>query len=314
MTNRPYDRTVINPLEKPLADDINQAETNFDHMMRFFSAALFRSADGVNVDGFLANGFKVVAKSVPDLSVQVKAGLGFQDQVTTEIAIGGIIGLNDLEKCKPIPLLSDLEFAVPASPAAPNTRIDIIEVRADRLLTDPSARQVFSEGLGQFIPGTVLKTLQWALDERAGFANAPANSTQPLSYKIGVEGNPGAAPVVTGGYIKIAEILVGSDVVLIDDANITDFRADISLNNTTSQDHEARLVDLEVQTARRRVPLERVGAIGTGLVTAVPYFVSFQATAAAIALWTIPLASGERLTAVFVQIVSKSGIGTIIHL
>lgn len=225
MSNNPFDRTIIHELEKPLADDINQLETNFDHALRFFIAALFAEPNtGTPLDGFLSTGLLVAAASPADMSVSVTAGLGFQLQPGVENAIDSVPGLNDLDTYKPIPLLANQVFTVPVAPVAPNTRIDIIEVMADRITTDPSLRQVFDEILGQFVPDTINKTLAWALDGRAAQVSAPSPSTAPLSYVIGQEGNPGGVPSTTPGYIKIAEIVVGSDVVSIPDAVITDLR------------------------------------------------------------------------------------------
>lgn len=225
MPNNPFDRTILRPLEKPLADDINQAETNFDHALRFFIAALLKSGfSNALIDGFLSDGLAVVPASPVGMSVSVSPGLGFQRITSTELGIDSVVGLNDLEQYKPIPLRATQAFTVPTAPVAPNTRIDIIEVQAQRIVTDSSSRQVFDEGLGQFLPDTVDKTLQWALDGRAAIITTPVVSTAPFGYKIGIAGNPGVVPPTSPGYIKIAEIAVGSDVTEITTADITDFR------------------------------------------------------------------------------------------
>jgi len=226
---QPFDRTIINPLEKPLADDINQAATNIDYSLRFFAAALFQNLEsGTPDDGFMSNSFKVVPNSPEGLSVILQSGLGFQLINSTEIAIDGVVGLDDLETYKPLPLVGNQTFVVPAPPLAPNSRIDIIEVRAERVTTDPSNRQVFDPGLGQFVPGILQKTLAWALDGKVGTVNAPASSTQPISYVVGQEGNPGVAPPTTPGYIKVAEIFVDNGALTISDAEITDSRVVIT--------------------------------------------------------------------------------------
>lgn len=228
MANNPFDREIINPLEKPLADDHNLAASYHDMSLRFFLGQYFKDDSGLKQDGFLNDGLKVVSDSPDAMSVVVSAGLGFQDvPIDVPSAIDSINGLNDLESYKPLPLFNQLVFSVPVAPTAPNTRIDIIEVKADRITTDLTSRQVFNALAGEFQAGSINKTLQFALDGRGGTVNAPAASTQPLSYKVGVAANPGVAPATTAGYIKIAEIAVGSDVVLIADADITDTRADL---------------------------------------------------------------------------------------
>ena len=236
MSNRPFDREIINPLEKPLADDLNLAQSYHDMSLRFFLGQFLKDSAGAKRDGFIRNGFKVVAASTPDMSVSVSAGLGFQNLVgDAPSAIDSLVGLNDLESYKPIPLFANLALTVPAAPAGPATRIDIIEVRADRITTDPTSRQVFNPGAGEFQADTVNKTLQFAVDGRAGFASAPNPSTEPLSYKVGVAGAPGAVPATTAGYIKIAEIAVGSDVLSITDADISDERVDLATRNIQLQ-------------------------------------------------------------------------------
>ncbi len=224
MSNRPFDRTIFHPLERPLGDDINQLQSNFDQTFRFYASQLAKNSAGTPQDGFLANGFLVSAISPNALSVTVSPGLGFQLQVGTETAIDGVIGYNDLEPYKPIPLLAAQTFTVPTAPAAPNSRIDIIEAKAIRISTDPSTRQVLDLNLGQFIPEQENKTSAWAVDGRAAVVAAGGASTAPLSYRTGVAAASPVAPAVTTGYIKIAEIVVGSDVTVINATNITDSR------------------------------------------------------------------------------------------
>lgn len=224
MSNRPFDRTILEPLEKPLADDINQLQSNFDQTFRFYVSQLAKNSAGTPQDGFMANGFLVSPSSPNALSVTVSPGLGFQLQTGTEIAIDTVIGHNDLDLYKPIPLLAAQAFTVPTAPSAPNSRIDIIEVKATRFTTDPNTRKVLEENTGQFVPGTVNKTSAWAVDGRAAVVAAGGSSTAPLSYRTGVAAASPVAPAVTTGYIKVAEIVVGSDVTVITSANITDKR------------------------------------------------------------------------------------------
>jgi hypothetical protein len=224
LSNLPYDRTIHHPLEKPLADDINLLISELDRTQRFYAKSLYNS-----LDTFIGNGFKVVAQSPAALAINVSIGLGYQnnpaDLVTgIDGGAGAVLGLNDLESYKPMPLLSVQTFAVPAAPGGPNTRVDIIEAKAERLVTNPLPKQKLNTITGAFDPATLNKTLQWALDGRTGTVTSPAGSTAPLSYKVGVVGNPGVAPATTTGYIKIAEVYVGSAVTTIVDANIVDYR------------------------------------------------------------------------------------------
>lgn len=231
MSNAPFDRVVINPREKPLSEDIDRAQSQLDRSLRLLVEQLFSETTGIANDGFLQGGFKVVEQSPLGMFVRVKRGLGFMsqgDQVASNI--NGVSGLDDRHAYKPMVLNGDVVFTVPVAPVAPNTRIDIIEVKASFLVGDPSTRQVLNETSGQFEPDSVNKTLSHILDTQTGTVVSPAPSTQALSYKQGVVANPGLAPATTSGYIKIAEIAVGSSVASIGNGDITDFRA-LLINN-----------------------------------------------------------------------------------
>jgi len=231
MPDQPFDRTVLYPLEKPLAVDVNQAESQLDRSVRryLYEALARRTSFGSEaperVTGFVGNGLRVVPVSPVAMQVVVKAGLGFTDvPADVPAAIGGVVGLSDLESYKPLPLLADVTFAVPAAPAGPNTRIDIVEVRVNRVLGNPLSRQVLDPPSGTFSPNSLNKTLAFALAGSAGTVNAPAISTAALSYKVGVSANPGVVPPTTAGYIKVAEIRVGSAVASIGTADLVDRR------------------------------------------------------------------------------------------
>lgn len=226
MSGLPFDRVILHALEKPLSSDINLAETELDRSLRF----VMRALGGPTVtDYFVGNGFKVLARSPASMVLDVTTGLGFQlnlSDVPSAIDSGNgpVPGLNDTEPFKPIPLLTQPSFTVPAAPTAPNTRVDIIEVRANRQIIDPESRQILDTLTGVFAAGTRNKTLSWTIDGLIGSVISPAASTQPLSYKVGVAGNPGAIPSTTPGYVKVAEINVGSGVTTISQTNINDLR------------------------------------------------------------------------------------------
>jgi hypothetical protein len=180
----------------------------------------------------------VSPSGIPAMTVVVKSGLGFQDVAAGTLvdgsaailsSVGTVLGLDDLDRYKPLPLLSDFTFTVPAAPAAGNSRIDIIEVTASRVLTNPLSRDVLNTGTGIFSPSTVDKTLEFALDSHTGSVVAPTNSTAGLSYKQGTvfattSYNPANVPATSPGYIKIAEIFVPAATVSITGSLISDFR------------------------------------------------------------------------------------------
>jgi len=234
MSNSPFDRTIINSLEKPLSGDINRFLAELDRSLRFFAKSLYSREDGAIVSGFVKGGFRVVEQSPVAMEVILKAGLGFQDNPgDVPVDINGVTNLNDLESYKPMALLSDITIPIAAAPAAPNSRIDILEVRADRVLADLESRQIFDNSTQAFSPVLVEKTLQFLLTAaNFGTVNDPNPSVDPISLKQGAVGNPGVAPATTPGYLKVCEIFVDGNAVSIDNGDITDFREPLGRDAT----------------------------------------------------------------------------------
>lgn len=230
MPDRSFDRTKFHPLEKPLTVDSNQLQSQFDRSNREFIRHLLHNESG---NGFMGDGLKVKALSTPAMQVNVTAGLGFQSLVTGTVvngdaalmsSIGGFSGIDDLEKYKPLILSADQAFDVPTAPGSPNSRIDIIEVKTDRRIENALTRQVLNPSSGQFESTSIQKTLAYALDGRVGTVGPTSDSVTGIGYKYGVPGNPPSVPATTSGYVKICEIIVGSGVTTITNANIRDFR------------------------------------------------------------------------------------------
>ena len=238
MANNPYDRVVIHTRERPLSSDINQAQSEIDRTTRYWldqfllpRAALGDPRAGSPVSGFLGNGFRVEEDSPAGLSVVVPAGTGFKlDAADTVSAIGGIPGVDDLSRYKPLVLLGDATVAVPA-PDPTNPRIDIIEVNINRRLADPSNRNVLNPTTGVFDSTSVQKTLAWNVGTSIGTVTTPASSTAALSYKTGIASATPAIPPTSAGYIKIAEILVAGGVTQIDQNNVNDLRNVLGVHN-----------------------------------------------------------------------------------
>lgn len=215
MATNPFDRLVINPRERPLSSDINQAESVLDRSMRQVMDSLFlartsntSSASNPSgpISGFIGDAFKV--DRVTDTEVSLRAGLGFLVDTSAQTAnISGISGLDDLARYKPVYLSTAQTISgIPAAPVSPQTRFDIVEVRMNRVLGDASSRDVLDPSTGVFAPGSVFKSLGFALDGNVGIVTSPSDSTAAISYKVGVAGSPGAVPAATPGYTIIAVI------------------------------------------------------------------------------------------------------------
>jgi hypothetical protein len=240
VANAPFDRTILNFREKPLSSDINQAQSQMDYALRLVAQNILGSRtsvaggtygtsnDGFSPnDGFLPGSFRVLPSAIPDMNVTVKAGTGFvTDAASNASAINGIGGLDDLCSYKPLVLVTDTVMAVPVAPGVGNSRIDIIEVRTNRLTNNPNSRLILDPATGVFNPDMVDKTLNWALDGSTGSVLSPAPSVAAISYKQGVAALTGTElePATTTGYTKIARINVGPLATTIDLDDLVDSR------------------------------------------------------------------------------------------
>lgn len=165
--------------------------------------------------GFSGGGFFVsVDPASPPFGVYVQSGFGYNylgpvTATNIDSNQGADWELN-ARWAVPLALSQNQAFTVPAPPAVGNSRIDIIEVRADYLANDPQTVGIFNTGTEVFNPTVLNKSLTWDLYGRTGSVNAPAASTACISYVTGqtAAGAITAAtePTTTAGYIKIAQI------------------------------------------------------------------------------------------------------------
>lgn len=231
--NNPFDRMNIGLRERPLSSDLNRMQSQHDRTIREVCRALL-SGRASNTSsalqsrhGFIGTGFRVVPSNPAAMSVQVSAGHGFMyDAVDLPSDIGAtdLEGVDDLSPYKPVALMSPITFAVPAAPGAPNSRIDIIEVKVDRRLENALTRRQLDVATKTYLDHSFFKTLAWVLDGRTGIVTSPANSTAGLSYKIGTAANPGTVPATTAGYVKIAQVHVSNTTITITGAELSDWR------------------------------------------------------------------------------------------
>jgi len=250
-----FSRQVLYPLERPLADDLNQNATYADQEVRDLAGlqANTRTSNGsdlalmVPVSGFYGSSFKVYPNQVAANGfVYINPGTGLQYLPgTTPSAINGVIGLDDPSAFKPLILTSNASewgagIAVPAAPGGTNGRVDIIEVRANMLVNNPSSRDVLQPVSGAFAPQVLNKTLQWPLDNTTAFIGPTDTATTAIAYKTGTVGVPASSTNPTGltvpptdpGYIKLAQIFVYGTNTTFGADLITDSRG-LLLDNGT---------------------------------------------------------------------------------
>jgi hypothetical protein len=230
--NNQFDRVIINSKERPLSSDINTLQSQIDRSVREVMKSLFTARvgegtsdlSGLPQSGFIGDGFKVRASAVPGMSVVLSKGQGFQYLVDPVSGFGGVSGVDDLSEYKPLVLLADGTISGIAAGDATNPRIDIVEVRMNRVSGNPLSRDVLDVTTGAFVPTSVNKTLSFSQDGSSGVVVSPANSTMALGYKQGVAGVTPVEPSVTPGYVKVATIRVAAAATTITKANISDMR------------------------------------------------------------------------------------------
>lgn len=223
-----FDREVINPLEKGLSSDIDMGSSYYDQEIRNLLAQFCQLRDPTlstgaglgSYTGFVANGFRVRPTSPASMDVTISPGFGFFYTTTDNTAaVGGIQGVFDQSDLKPMVLGAAQTLSVPAN-ASGNPRIDIIQVKYNRQLTDPTNRLVWDNGTQQFVTGLVNKTLSWTLDGQTSYYPG----TTAIVYKQGTPAGSPVAPSVDAGYVGIAQIYVAHGATSIAADRIADYR------------------------------------------------------------------------------------------
>lgn len=227
MANKPFDRVILNDKERPVSRDINRLQSELDYGLREFARQNFagKAALATNLSavrsGFLGDSFYVDPDAPVGMSVVVRAGLGFQNDPGGSVSdIGGILGLDDRSLYKPLMLVANQTITgVPAADPA-NPRIDIVEVRYNRAVTDSEARDQLTLATGVFASVPLNKTLSFALDTLWSINGALA-----INYKTGIAAGVPVAPATSPGYIKIAEVDIPALSVSILASRIRDLRS-----------------------------------------------------------------------------------------
>ena len=235
MADQPFDRVVVHPRERPSSVDFNTALANMDRTLRDLWAQLIAQPPGDGSAtprvllpwGFWGEGLKVRPGTVAG-TIAVQAGLGYLlDAVDVPRDISSVRGLNDLSSLKPLFLPSDVTFT-PAIVGAGLERVDIIEVRPDRYLTDNQSRDRMDPATGVFAPELVAKLLSWDQSSRA-----TVDGTGSINYRTGTAVDtavtfPVPVPTATAGSVKIAEIHHSAGLGAFTTGRIGDFRRILS--------------------------------------------------------------------------------------
>ena len=243
-------RVLIPVRQRPSSEDLNALQT----MLTASDLLVVGSATGQNFEssptgcdrgryigayGFTGSDFFVDTNpSSPPFGVRIRPGRGFDYNA-------GPAAATDIDSCQgadwnqtgmglggiPLVLSTYQNLTVPTPPSAGNSRIDIIEVRADYLATDPQTVGIFDPGSSVFNPTVANKALVWDLLGRTGSVSAPNPSTAPISYVTGQTAAGGITaatePPTTAGYLKICRINLdasGGAIAALTDDMIADKR------------------------------------------------------------------------------------------
>lgn len=221
-----FDRRIINVRERPLSSDPNGDSSNLDYTIREvlmrslgFRGSITTNNNGTSgvPSGFVADGFKVDAGA--GMSIALRAGLGVQDGTGDQPTnINAANDLNDTHAMKPLVLSAVESITVPnADPT--NPRWDIVEVKYDRQVLNPSSRDILNTGSGVFTPAIVDKDLVFDLA-----ALSTVNGSGPINYKTGTPAGSPAVPATDAGYIRIGRVYVPAAVGAITSDLIVDDR------------------------------------------------------------------------------------------
>lgn len=231
MSNAPWDRVAVNPLEKPLSSDIDQLETYWhstlldllynQHSSRIsYSDPTFKGQPVFNGLGaaFVGAGFMLGVGS--GLVAHVLPGHGFfsNSVVPPELNLSGLIGMSDLAQIKPLFLSVAQDIALAAADPT-NPRVDLVEVKLGRRYMDSLSRDVLNTTTGQFVPTLINKTLSYALDGQTS-----RDGTAAINVKTGTPAGSPVAPGLDAGYVKLGELYVPANAVSLDASKISDFR------------------------------------------------------------------------------------------
>lgn len=228
MSNKPFDREVINLLERPLSTDVNEIGSYADLALRELVLRTFSGRAAFSDDrnailpaaggaAFIGSGFRVRGVT-GSLQVTVDSGLGFFDDNTTASSVGGVGGVDDLSLIKPLTLTALETINVPAADPT-NPRMDIVEVQFDRRLMDATSRDVLNPVTGQFTPGAVNKTLSYNQNGRS-----TVNGVGSINYKTGTPAASPSGPAVDAGYVQIGQVLVPALATAVLPSNVNDQR------------------------------------------------------------------------------------------
>lgn len=241
-----FKRKIIPVRQRPISADLNELQEQMLESARLVATSIHGTAGAplpadsadnrtsYNVPhAFQGGSFLVVPDpAATPFGVMLQPGYGysaFSPATVTSYDSANGLDYDGTNNWAPVVLSAyQTGYTVPAPPASGSARIDIIEVKASYLASNPQTVGIFNTATEVFDPATRNKDFTWDLLGRTGTVTSPANSTSPISYKVGVEAvgdiTVPTVPATTSGYVKVAQINVIGGSTSIDRSNIIDLR------------------------------------------------------------------------------------------
>lgn len=205
-------RQYFNTGQEIVSEDLNTIQSRLERGLydRILYELMGRKTNAFFQDGFIVN-------RISSVSVQVKAGLGFQVADT---------GTKDPIR-KPLALDADSTINID-TPDSSDDRIDIISVKHNRFNSEAENRKFKDEFTDVISTQNFTIATDWKAD---------------VLYTVGTPSGSPAAPSTPSGYIKIAEIYVTASTGIAVSGAITDTRNKLptatGINSTGSSEYDA---------------------------------------------------------------------------
>lgn len=230
MANKPFDYTIINPLERPKSADLNQLQGQAHSDVRILARQLFKpasSSDGK--EGFVQDSFKVTPTT--GFGIIIRQGIGFQNG-TVNTSIGSISGLNDTYPYKPLTIEDRLILFPPGYQCDSGFyRYDLLQVRClsgDEQLTNQQSTDILNPLAQSFSTQNVKKTMTFDLTNSVvEVVDASGTGTAPIVFKKGEPvptGGYRVLPLPDAGYLPVAYISITDTAGTLSNTDIDDAR------------------------------------------------------------------------------------------
>lgn len=215
----PFQRRITNPLQRPVAADLNLQAFYDSVTQSYMSGIMFSASPSAPVQfptGFVGNSFRCAAQ-VGAREVVVQRGIGFINQIPEE-GIGGVAGV-DVGQYVPVicepdsPVSAGVNLAI-ADLAVGLARIDLVCVKAPNSATA-------TENIGLLNPTSSTFSFQ----PKATQFTENAFDTAFIQVVTGTAtGGTPTAPSVPSGYLEIARIYVPVGSSALSNSDIEDKR------------------------------------------------------------------------------------------